>query len=54
MQVVCCDDNTCKYNKEEFCKNPFPTIKVGKNDSHETCNICESYEDRRKEDVGTN
>ena len=52
MQVICCDDSTCRYNADGFCQCAFPQIRVGHDNNNTPCNICESYEDRRKDDAG--
>ena len=49
MQLVGCDDRTCKYNNDGYCENAFPNIKVGQDSNMQTVNICTSYEDKRDE-----
>lgn len=47
MQIIQCDDNTCRYNPDGFCKCPLPVIQIGQDYSQKTVNICASYEDKR-------
>lgn len=47
MQIIECDDNTCKFNCDGYCENAFPVIRVGQDNHSNTVNICTTYEDKR-------
>ncbi len=51
MQVLQCNDYTCRFNQDGFCQNAFPKIEVGADSNNKPANICVSYKDKRKEDV---
>ena len=44
MQIIQCDDNTCKHNHDGFCQNAFLVIKVGQDNHSDAINICTTYE----------
>ena len=49
LRGIYCNDDTCKYNEDHFCKHQFPEMQVDTNINGKPCNVCMSYEDRRKE-----
>lgn len=46
MQIIQCDDQTCKFNFDGYCRNQYPVIKVGADSNKDIINICTSYEVR--------
>lgn len=50
MQIINCNDDTCKHNADGYCRCPSLKLEVGQDDHLRTVNICTSYEDKR--DVG--
>ena len=50
MQVIQCDDHTCKHNTDGYCRCQSLVINVGRGYQYDVVNICESYE--VKEDAG--
>lgn len=47
LQVIQCNDDTCKHNVDGYCKCPSLTIEVGQDNHLSTVNICTNYEDKR-------
>ncbi len=44
MQVIQCDDHTCKHNADGYCQCQDLVMEVGRGYHYDIVNICKSYE----------